>query len=82
MSGVPRVLSCLIYLFMIWMREFECIFSKFADDAKLGGSVDLPEEVYRGIWIGWIDGLKPTNCMSFNKTKCQVLLFGHNNTVQ
>ena len=32
---------------------------------------------FRGIWTGWMDGLRP-NRMKFNMTKCLDLLFGQN----
>jgi len=34
-------------------KEIECTLSKFADDTKLVG------RAFRGIWTGWITGLRP-----------------------
>lgn len=55
---------------------------KFADDSKLGGSVDLLKvrRLYRKIWTSWSNGLRLI--LSFNETKCKILPLGHNNPMQ
>lgn len=83
-NGVSRGSVLVLVVFSIFVGNMDsgvkCTLSKFADNSKLSGAVDILEErdaIHRDLdrlemWV-------PANLIKFNKAKCKVLHLGQGN---